>query len=73
MNMAQLAEDNIRKFGEHVSLIFEDQEFTNVEMDRAARKLANALRGIGVKRGTVSLYSAPILRRFCRASRRYGR
>ena len=51
MNMAQLAEDNIRKFGEHVSLVFEDQEFTNVQMDRTARKLANALRGLGVQRG----------------------
>lgn len=51
MNMAQLAQDNIKEFGEYVSLVFEEQEFTNVEMDRAARKLASGLKSLGVKRG----------------------
>jgi len=51
MNVAQLAEDNIKRFGEYVSLVFEYKEFTNVEMDRVARKLGNGLKRIGVKRG----------------------
>ncbi|MFW6126212.1 MAG: long-chain-fatty-acid--CoA ligase [Chloroflexota bacterium] len=49
--MAQLAEDNIKEFGEYVSLVFEEQGFTNVEMDRAARRLASGLKSLGVERG----------------------
>jgi len=51
MNIAELAENEIRRFGGHTSLVFENQEWTNVAMDRAARKLGNGLRKLGVKRG----------------------
>lgn len=51
MNVAELAENEIREFGEHVSVVFEGQELTNVEMKRAAMRLGNALRKLGVKRG----------------------
>ncbi|HLC40334.1 MAG TPA: AMP-binding protein, partial [Methylomirabilota bacterium] len=49
MNLAKLGEENIRKYGEYLSLIFEGKEYTNTEMRRAANQLANALtrRGIG--------------------------
>ncbi|MGD0021834.1 MAG: AMP-binding protein [Smithellaceae bacterium] len=50
MNIAELALKN-QKVGEHVSYIFEGQEITNMQMDRAAKKLGNALKKLGVKRG----------------------
>lgn len=50
MNLATLGDDNIRTYGEYVSLVFEEREITNVDQHRAAARLANALRrrGIGV-------------------------
>jgi long-chain acyl-CoA synthetase len=59
MNVAQVADDNIMKFGEYVSLDFEGQEFTNVEMDRVARRLGNGLRELGVKRGDRVIVQLP--------------
>jgi long-chain acyl-CoA synthetase len=50
MNVAELALKNLA-VGEHVSYIFEGQEITNVQMDRAARKFGNALKKLGVARG----------------------
>lgn len=50
MNIAQLALKNLA-VGEHVSYIFEGQEITNVQMDRAARKFGNALKKLGVGSG----------------------
>jgi len=44
MNIARLAEDRLKEDVERVIIIFEGREITNVEMDRAARKL-------GIKRG----------------------
>jgi len=51
MNLAELAENEIHRCGEHVSLVYQDREWTNLDMDRAARKLANALQKLGVNRG----------------------
>jgi len=59
MNISELGENEIRACGEHVSLIFEGQEFTNVEMDRMARKLGNALTKLGVKRGDRVIIQMP--------------
>jgi long-chain acyl-CoA synthetase len=50
MNVAELALKN-QAVGEHVSYIFEGQEITNMQMDRAARKLGNALKKLGVLPG----------------------
>ncbi len=50
MNVAELALKNL-EVGEHVSYIFEGQEITNVQMDRAARKFGNALKKLGVAKG----------------------
>ena len=59
MNIAELGEKEIRGFGEHVSLVFEGQEFTNVEMYRAGKKLGNALKNLGVKRGDRVIIQMP--------------
>ena len=48
MNLAHLGEENLEKYGEYVALVFEGKEHTNREQHRAANRLANALRGLGV-------------------------
>ena len=58
MNIAQLALNGL-KTGEHVSIIFEGKEYTNVQMNRAACKLANALKKIGVNRGDRVILQMP--------------
>jgi long-chain acyl-CoA synthetase len=51
MNLAALGEDNVRTYGEYVTLAFEGRELTNVEQQRAANRLANALRRLGLGPG----------------------
>lgn len=55
MNLAKLAEENVKKFGEYISLIFEDgptcQDFTNVQLYQISNRFANALNKCGVKKG----------------------
>ena len=51
MNLAALGEENVAKYGEYVSLVFEGREWTNVEQARAAHRLANALRRRGIGPG----------------------
>ena len=58
MNIAELALKN-QESGEHVSIIFEGKEFTNLQMDSAARKLGNALKKLGVKRGDRVILQMP--------------
>jgi len=58
MNIAQLALTSLTA-GEHVSIIFEGQEYTNVQMDKTARKLGNALKNMGVKRGDRVILQMP--------------
>lgn len=58
MNIAQLGLTSLNA-GEHVSIIFEGKEYTNVQMDRAARKLGNALKKLGVKRGDRVILQMP--------------
>jgi long-chain acyl-CoA synthetase len=48
VNLATLGEENVRRFGEYVSLHFEGRDFTNVEQQRAACRVAGALRRLGV-------------------------
>ncbi len=56
-NYAKYGSEGIEKFGEYVSLIYEEegieQEFTNLQIQRQSNALANALRNMGVKRGEV--------------------
>jgi long-chain acyl-CoA synthetase len=58
MNIAELALKN-QAAGEHVSYIFEGREITNMEMDRAARKLGNALKKMGTLRGDRVIMQMP--------------
>jgi long-chain acyl-CoA synthetase len=51
MNLVELADQHYRKFGEQVSVIFEDQEYTNLQLLRFADQLASGLRGLGVAMG----------------------
>jgi long-chain acyl-CoA synthetase len=51
MNLVELANQHYKTFGEQVSVIFEDREYTNLQMLRFADQLANGLRGLGVKPG----------------------
>ncbi|MBU3916993.1 long-chain fatty acid--CoA ligase, partial [bacterium] len=51
MNLVELAEQSYEKFGEKLSLIFNDQEYTNLQLLKSANKLANGLNKLGIKRG----------------------
>lgn len=51
MNIAQNVERGRRFFPNKTALIFEGKSFTYKELDEIANRLANALRGLGIKRG----------------------
>ncbi len=51
MNLAALGKDNVRTFGECPALAFEGRQLTNVDQQRAANRLANALRRLGAGPG----------------------
>lgn len=51
MSLTRLAEDSLSRYGEYVALSFEGRQYTNVDQDRAACRLANALRRLGVEAG----------------------
>ncbi len=59
MNLAELPQREIERFGEHVSVIFNDREFTNVQMRQMARKLANALKKLGIEKGDRVIIQMP--------------
>jgi long-chain acyl-CoA synthetase len=64
MNLARLIDDNIARFGEYEFLHFEGRWHTNVEMNRQANRLGNALKKLGVKKGDrvgVQLLNCPEL------------
>lgn len=58
MNIAELAIKSL-EVGEHVSILFEGQEFTNKQMDHAASKLGNALKKLRVQRGDRVILQMP--------------
>ncbi|MCX5993596.1 MAG: AMP-binding protein [Chloroflexi bacterium] len=51
MNLANLYEDGVRKFGEYDACYFEGKWFTNKELNRRADRLGNALKSLGIKKG----------------------
>jgi long-chain acyl-CoA synthetase len=59
MNLAGIAEEKMKEEGERLSLIYEGKEITNVEMIRASRRLARALKDLGVKRGDRVILQMP--------------
>lgn len=58
MNIAELALKSL-EVGEHVSVIFEGREFTNIQMNKAANRVGNALKELGVKRGDRVILQMP--------------
>jgi hypothetical protein len=58
MNVAELSLKSL-EVGEHVSVIFEGKEFTNVQMNRDANRLGNALKRLGVERGDRVIMQMP--------------
>lgn len=56
-NYARYGMDGIKKYGEYVSFIYEEEklrvEFTNVQIQKKANALANALKEAGVRPGDV--------------------
>ncbi|MGD8521413.1 MAG: AMP-binding protein [Desulfobacterales bacterium] len=62
MNLVQLGEERIQKFGENLAVVFEDEEFTNVRINEMGRRLASGLKSLGIGRGdhvVVSLSNSP--------------
>ncbi len=51
MNLIELAEGNLSKFGEYRFLLCEGREFTNLQMMNHAISLAGAIRGLNIERG----------------------
>ncbi|MBW1816854.1 MAG: AMP-binding protein, partial [Deltaproteobacteria bacterium] len=59
MNIINLADDNIRKNGEKLAIVFNEKEYTNVWIDEKARKLATGLKSLGIGRGDHVVVSMP--------------
>jgi len=59
MPLTRLSEESLQTYGEYVSLAFEGRQYTNVDQDRAACRLAHVLRRLGVERGDRALVMLP--------------
>jgi long-chain acyl-CoA synthetase len=59
MNIAQLNENKALEQGERISIIYEDREISNMAMLRNSKKLAAALKNLGVKRGDRVILQMP--------------
>jgi long-chain acyl-CoA synthetase len=51
MNLASLGDESLRRYGEYPALVFEGRELTNADQQRAASRLAHALRRLGIGPG----------------------
>ena len=51
MSLTRLAEDALDRYGEYTALAFEGRQYTNVDQQRSAARLAHALRRLGVGPG----------------------
>ena len=64
MNIGSGIEDNIKRFGEYEVLYFEGRWYTNVEINRNANLLGNALKGLGINKGdrvAVQMPNSPVV------------
>ena len=62
MNLVQLGENRIQKFGERLSIVFEDEAYTNARISEMGSRLASGLKSLGIGRGdhvVVSLSNSP--------------
>src|SRR6266851_3627342 len=51
MTLTRLADDGLDKYGEYVALAFEGRQYTNLDQQRSASRLAHALGRLGVAPG----------------------
>src|SRR4030043_2206897 len=64
MNIGSGIEDNGKRFGEYEALYFEGRWYTNVEINRSANLLGNALKGLGMNKGdrvAVQMPNSPVV------------
>ncbi|HET8577072.1 MAG TPA: long-chain fatty acid--CoA ligase [Methylomirabilota bacterium] len=59
MSLTTLAEESLERYGEFVSLAFEGRQYTNLDQHRAACRVANCLRRLGVEPGDRVLVMLP--------------
>ncbi|MGB4125926.1 MAG: AMP-binding protein, partial [Dethiobacteria bacterium] len=50
MNFAYLLLDNINKYGEYMLLNYEDQEYTNTDLERLSNRLGRGLLKMGLQK-----------------------
>ena len=51
MNLIELADQNFKQLGEYTTIVFNNQEYTNLHLFNNANRLANGLINLGIKRG----------------------
>jgi long-chain acyl-CoA synthetase len=64
MNIGSGIEDSVKRFGEYEALYFEGRWYTNVEINRSANLLGNALKGLGINKGdrvAVQMPNSPVV------------
>jgi len=64
VNLGSGIEDNIKRFGQYEALYFEGRWYTNVEINRNANLLGNALKVLGIDRGdrvAVQMPNSPVV------------
>jgi len=62
MNLVKIGDDRIEKFGDTQAYVFENEEFTSSRLNEMGRRLAGALKSLGIGRGdhvVVSLSNSP--------------
>jgi long-chain acyl-CoA synthetase len=59
VNLVKLGEERIQKFGETVSLIFEDEEYKSTQINEMGKRLAAGLKSLGIGRGDHVIVSLP--------------
>ena len=52
MNLAELSEKAVERLGEYMSLDFDGQQFTNVQLLDFSRRLQRGFSGLGMARGS---------------------
>ena len=51
MNLVKLGEERIRKFGDTLSLVFEEKEYKSTQINDMGKRLASGLKSLGIDRG----------------------
>ncbi len=59
MNLVSLGDQNIEKLGKKLALVFEDREYTNIQIQEMGKRLASGLKSLGIGRGDHVVVSMP--------------